>query len=686
MSIYPGGKVKGSGSTTNEDPRYTEMLEEAPKREVFVQDDNGEWIGTGMIMLSDNTLLAPEGFGAESGSVRFGDLINLSEASGYLAIYNYLDKSQYQMVDYHVPRDSATEKPKYIWLYEAENQFVAQAVETSQLNANPLVFSYTTQLQSRVNAMKFKAFAAMSNVRVKITDTTANVVVKYYPSKGSWNGEKSGVNFVVGDNTIDFGDSPLLFSPGTTLQYEITGDSVAISGNANGIPYLAGMLQRGQIITLADQNDIANIQANQFSGNYSDLSNKPSIFTKTSQLTNDSGFITASQAAATSPVQSVNGQIGNVNITIPAPQVNSDWNTVSGVSQILNKPVLFSGSYTDLTNKPLLFDGTYASLTGKPTTFTPSAHTHVVGDISGLQGALDGKISSGANIPYATITGAPVVPTNTNQLTNGSGYITAAQAATASPVQSVNGQTGTVTLSIPAAQIQSDWNQTVTSALDYIKNKPAIPALNYPVTSVNTKTGAVVLSATDVGAIATGASIPYSTLTGAPAIPAAQVQTDWNAVSGLGVLLNKPSTFTPSAHTQAWSTITATPTTLAGYGITDAITSASLPNYRRVDNSVVAAPIKVKYYTATSDASSVWTVSLGTDFTEVLDVQVQPVSVANTIAGVRSASLNAYTSTSTSVSGITYGNNVLTTVLIGVGANTLALAASTVVRVAVTGK
>jgi hypothetical protein len=30
---------------------------------------------------------------------------------------------------------------------------------------------------------------------------------------------------------------------------------------------------------------------------------------------------------------------------------------------------------------------------------------------------------------------------------------------------------------------------------------------------------------------------------------------------------------TPTAHTQAWSTITSTPTTLAGYGITDAASS-----------------------------------------------------------------------------------------------------------------
>ena len=37
-----------------------------------------------------------------------------------------------------------------------------------------------------------------------------------------------------------------------------------------------------------------------------------------------------------------------------------------------------------------------------------------------------------------------------------------------------------------------------------------------------------------------------------------------------------PATFTPAPHNQAWSTITATPTTLAGYGITDGVTPSAL--------------------------------------------------------------------------------------------------------------
>ena len=72
---------------------------------------------------------------------------------------------------------------------------------------------------------------------------------------------------------------------------------------------------------------------------------------------------------------------GNVTLTIPE-QVPSDWNAVSGKGVILNKPTLFSGNYADLTGKPTLFSGSYTNLTNKPT-----------------------------------------IPTNTNQLTNGSNFI-----------------------------------------------------------------------------------------------------------------------------------------------------------------------------------------------------------------------------------------------------------------------
>lgn len=57
-----------------------------------------------------------------------------------------------------------------------------------------------------------------------------------------------------------------------------------------------------------------------------------------------------------------------------------------------------------------------------------------------------------------------------------------------------------------------------------------------------------------------------------------QMQADWmqSDTSSADYIKNKPVTYAPSAHTQAFSTITGTPTTLAGYGISDAATSASV--------------------------------------------------------------------------------------------------------------
>ena len=69
--------------------------------------------------------------------------------------------------------------------------------------------------------------------------------------------------------------------------------------------------------------------------------------------------------------------------------------------------------------------------------------------------------------------------------------------------------------------VQPDWNQNDSVADDFVKNKP------------------------NLAAVATSGS--YSDLTGTPTIPAAQVNSDWNAVSGIAEILNKPSLGTASA-------------------------------------------------------------------------------------------------------------------------------------------
>jgi hypothetical protein len=101
---------------------------------------------------------------------------------------------------------------------------------------------------------------------------------------------------------------------------------------------------------------------------YSSLSGTPTIPTNNNQLTNGAAYITSAALSglATETYVTTRGYL-----------------TTVAYADVTGKPTLFSGSYADLTNKPTLFSGSYADLTNKPT-----------------------------------------IPTNTNELTNGAGYIT----------------------------------------------------------------------------------------------------------------------------------------------------------------------------------------------------------------------------------------------------------------------
>lgn len=94
------------------------------------------------------------------------------------------------------------------------------------------------------------------------------------------------------------------------------------------------------------------------------------------------------------------------------------------------------------------------------------------------------------------------IPTDTSDLTNGAGFVNAAGAAAAAPVQSVNGQTGAVIVS--GGAVDSVNGKTGTVILDKtdiglgnVANVAQYSASNpppYPVTSVNGQTGDVIVS------------------------------------------------------------------------------------------------------------------------------------------------------------------------------------------------
>ena len=149
--------------------------------------------------------------------------------------------------------------------------------------------------------------------------------------------------------------------------------------------------------------------------------------TKVSDLQNDSGFITSwgqadwNESDNSSPSYILNKP------TIPAAQVNADWNSASGVSEILNKPTLATvattGDYGDLLNTPTI----------------PAAQVNSDWDaVSGV----------------AQILNKPSLAT----------------VATSGSYTDLSDKP-----SIPASPVQSNWNESDSSSLAYIQNKPTIP-------------------------------------------------------------------------------------------------------------------------------------------------------------------------------------------------------------------
>lgn len=140
-------------------------------------------------------------------------------------------------------------------------------------------------------------------------------------------------------------------------------------------------------------------------------------------------------------------------------QVNSDWNATSGVAAILNKPTLFSGSYTDLSNKPTLFSGSYTDLTNKPTIpapFNPIAGTNM--SITGTYPNITfNSTSSGSyTLPTASATVLGGIKVGSGLAINGSGVLSATGGGTTPSLQVVSDVSDTTSRGLYSMNIDQD--------------------------------------------------------------------------------------------------------------------------------------------------------------------------------------------------------------------------------------
>ena len=282
--------------------------------------------------------------------------------------------------------------------------------------------------------------------------------------------------------------------------------------------------------------------------------------------------------------------------TIVQQQVNWNETNPASVSYILNKPslatVATSGSYNDLLDKPAIptnisqlnNDAGFVTTASVPTlnvtqtdtgyvltiTENGSTQTYILRDGRDGQDGQDGNDgndgedgndgvsptitldTAGSNL-MVTITDANGSNTTIIPLSSGSGTFTQLPAdwnATSGVQQILHKPTlATVATSgnyndltnkptIPAEQVQANWNETNTSSKAYIQNKPTIPAAQVNADWNATSGTAQILNKPELATVATSGS--YNDLTNKPTIPNAQVNADWNATSGVAEILNKP--------------------------------------------------------------------------------------------------------------------------------------------------
>lgn len=275
-----------------------------------------------------------------------------------------------------------------------------------------------------------------------------------------------------------------------------------------------------------------------WSGSYNDLSNKP---TNLSQFTNDSGYITG--YTETDPT------VGLTNSTI----------YVHGKST--NVVVRGKKNSVDLgTRKANTECGSYSVVEGENTAATVLAahaegyYSEALGQYSHAEGEVGRAIGQGSHAEGNSTTagGRGSHAAGYMAVTAGSGSYSSisdphnyAYAWQGSTTSSFYHSHGDGTYNINPAGGTDGFYIGETNFTQHIANLAPAPDLSgYAVSNQLNKVAysgkyADLSGTPNLAAVATSGS--YNDLSNKPTIPAAQVQTDWNATSGMGVILNKPT-------------------------------------------------------------------------------------------------------------------------------------------------
>lgn len=240
-------------------------------------------------------------------------------------------------------------------------------------------------------------------------------------------------------------------------------------------------------------------------------------------ISNASGKVAVSLVTSTE-LSYLNGITSNIQTQLDKKLESAPVTSVNGKTGVVVLTATDVGALSDTTIIPIVNDATLdVQRNGVSVgTFTANASTDKTINIT-----VPTKASDVGALPDTTS-----IPSKTSELDNDSGFITSAQA----PVTSVNTKTGAVTL------VKSDIGL---SNVDNVKQYSASNPPPYPVTSVNGQTGAVSLGASDVGAVSTS-DVTTTLGTSTSKVPSEKAVSDALSAAGAGDMLK--ATYDPNGN------------------------------------------------------------------------------------------------------------------------------------------
>ena len=216
---------------------------------------DGSFGDSGVEILDNGTVLIP------SNTLGIGDLIELSEGTGFGLIHNNESDNSYILIDALLSSVTGSARPQQ-FVVQPSSVVDFESGGTDTLTDNPLSFDRIVSNDGSTFSLTFTATEAMSNTKLRLVDTATGVVIKHMPNKLAWeNGDVAGYDFRVGENTIDFfsnepndpangkfslGYSPLIFLGGRALTVEIKANNVSLVGDDSiNTPNFSGLFGAG---------------------------------------------------------------------------------------------------------------------------------------------------------------------------------------------------------------------------------------------------------------------------------------------------------------------------------------------------------------------------------------------------------------------------------------------------------